>query len=213
MQLTDLLEFGRIEFSKVISLKANAAVLLAPTRWKLAALSRVSEKFIEVSVQASRTIRLSDKDLFDISIGTRILKNEINKEGRGIPVYSANVYEAFGYTEKTLLQSFDMASVLWGIDGDWMVNHVSQGSHFYPTDHCGVIRIKSDDIHPRYLAIALEEEGRRAEFSRSKRASIRAIEGLKIKLPPFELQKEFAAVMEKAEQDIAVAEASIVSAG
>jgi type I restriction-modification system DNA methylase subunit len=209
VRLTDLLDFTQMEFSKVISLKANTAVLLAPTKWKLASLPRVVEKFVEISKQATRIVRLSDKDLFDVSIGTRILKNEINEVGRGIPVYSANVYDSFGYTEKTLLQSFDVASVLWGIDGDWMVNHIPKDKPFYPTDHCGVLRVKSDDIHPRYLAMALEEEGRRSEFSRNKRASIRAIEGLKIKLPSFELQKEFAVVMEQAEQDMATARSVI----
>ncbi|WP_287816192.1 hypothetical protein [Bacteroides sp.] len=37
-----------------------------------------------------------------------------------IPVYSANVKEAFGKIDKLLIKDFAKGSVLWGIDGDWI---------------------------------------------------------------------------------------------
>lgn len=63
-----------------------------------------------------------------------------------IPVYSANVKEVFGTIDKLLITSFTTPSVIWGIDGDWMVNYIQEGKEFYPTDHCGVLRIKDTSI-------------------------------------------------------------------
>jgi len=44
--------------------------------------------------KADMTFRLSDHDIFDVSIGQRVLKNEFVPDGE-IPVYSANVMEPF----------------------------------------------------------------------------------------------------------------------
>ncbi len=89
-----------------------------------------------------------------------------------------------------------MASVLWGIDGDWMVNYIPHGQPFYPTDHCGVIRTKSNLVHPRYLAFALETVGKEQGFSRAHRASIDRISALTIMTPSLEIQEKFASQAE-----------------
>jgi len=142
----------------------------------------------EANTKAEKTYRLSDNDIFDVAIGKRVLKNEINHNGKGIPVFSANVFEQFGFIEKELLTDFNKPSILWGIDGDWMVNTYPANQPFYPTDHCGVLRIKTDNLHPRYVAWLLLKEGERVRFSRSNRASMDSIKSLSVKVPSIELQ-------------------------
>lgn len=129
-----------------------------------------------------------------MSIGKRVLNSELVADGI-IPVFSANVFEPFGYTDKLLIKDFSVDSVLWGIDGDWMVNLYQKDKPFYPTDHCGVLRVLTDKAHPRYVARMLEVEGRQMGFSRSYRASIDRVEGISFTVPPIEKQKE---VVEKA---------------
>lgn len=118
-----------------------------------------------------------------------MLNAEVN-EKFNIPVYSANVFEPFGMIDKLLIQDFSMPSILWGIDGDWMVNVIEANQPFYPTDHCGVLRIKSDDILPKYMAWLLEKEGKRVGFSRTYRASIDRIESLTVQVAPIEEQRK-----------------------
>ena len=59
-----------------------------------------------------------------------------------------------------------------------MVNIIPANKPFYPTDHCGVLRIKTDDIIPKYMALALQVEGEFERFSRSNRASTQRIANL-----------------------------------
>lgn len=147
--------------------------------------------------------RLGDENLFHVSIGQRVLKSQLVSDGK-YPVYSANVFEPFGLVDDLLITDFDAMSVIWGIDGDWMVNTISKNTLFYPTDHCGVLRVKKPDvIHEKYLAYALLKEGKRIGFSRSKRASSDRIKGIKISLPPYKEQKQIVADIEKAEVQIA----------
>ena len=105
-----------------------------------------------------------------------------------IPVFSANVFEPFGYVDKLLIKDFSMDSVLWGIDGDWMVNFYPKDNQFYPTDHCGVLRVLTDKVHPRYMARILETEGKKMNFSRSYRASIDRVEGITFSVPDYDIQ-------------------------
>lgn len=146
--------------------------------------------------------QFGDDDLFHISIGQRVLKSQLIPEGK-YPVYSANVFESFGRINDLLITDFDTMSVIWGIDGDWMVNTIPENTPFYPTDHCGVLRVKKPDVvHEKYLAYALLKEGERIGFSRSKRASSDRIKGIKISLPPYKDQKQIVADIEKAEAKI-----------
>ena len=158
--------------------------------------------FQEAFIQSTLTYKISDSDLFDLSIGKRVLKNEINSEGIGIPVFSANVFEPFGHIKKELLKDFNSPSILWGIDGDWMVNFIPENEPFYPTDHCGVLRVKNDKIHPKYLAWALKKEGERVRFSRTNRASMDSMRGLSIKAPSKEIQAKLIKEVEKREKKI-----------
>lgn len=167
-----------------------------------ASLVEIENLFLDAWNKSNTDYRISDDDLFELSIGKRVLKNEINNLGVGIPVYSANVFEPFGHIEKFLLEDFDVPSVLWGIDGDWMVNVIPANIPFYPTDHCGVLRIKSDKIQPKYLAWAIQKEGERVRFSRTNRASLDSMRGLSIKVPSKEIQFKLIKKIEKLEKKI-----------
>ncbi len=154
--------------------------------------------------------RLSDPDIFEVSIGKRLLKHEILAEGE-VPVYSANVFEPFGYVNEYLIRDFSIPSVTWWIDGDWMVNYINPNKPFYPTDHCWVLRVKNNQVNEKFLAYVLEQEGEKVEFSRTKRASIEKIQGIKVSLPPFSEQQRIVAEIEKIETEIVGLESELVS--
>ncbi|MDR2768418.1 MAG: restriction endonuclease subunit S, partial [Treponema sp.] len=110
--------------------------------------------------------------------------------------------EPFGNIDRYFITDFDVPSVIWGIDGDWMVNYLSAHKPFYPTDHCGVLRVKINEILPRYLAWALNKEGAERGFSRKFRASVNRIQSLSIKVPPFPEQQKIVSEIEKIEAEI-----------
>lgn len=136
-------------------------------------------------------IRLSDDSFFTLSIGNRVLSNDIIEEGK-IPVYSANVREIFGYLNTEILSDYNKPSVLWGIDGEWLVNYIPAKEKFYPTDHCGYLRTNCDDLNTYYVAMIMYIIGCSHHFSRSYRASIDRIKGLEIPNPPKDIQDKIA---------------------
>ena len=150
--------------------------------------SKIETLLSELKLRAVKRVRLSDKSKFDLSIGKRVLKTELVSDG-AIPVFSANVLQPFGTIDKLLITDFSVPSILWGIDGDWMVNYIPENTPFYPTDHCGVLRVKDNDILPRYLSKALESAGSEIKFSRSYRASIERVKNLSIPVPPVDEQE------------------------
>lgn len=156
--------------------------------------------------------RLSNNDIFEISIGKRVLNTDVNPI-YDIPVYSANVFEPFGMINKMLIKDFTKDSVVWGIDGDWMVNVIPANKPFYPTDHCGVMRIKTDNILPKYMAHLLEVAGQEVGFKRSYRASIDRIESLSVRVAPIDDQRKAISEIEVYEQKIVEAELIMKSCG
>lgn len=214
--VVDILDFSRTEFDKSFMLSPKIDVA-TDTTIKLRQLKSLSalvsslpddtikaleDKFEKAQLNATKTLRLNNAQVFDISIGKRVIAKDIEKTESGIPVYSANVFEPFGFIKKELLTDFSRPSVLWGIDGDWMVNHIRKDIPFYPTDHCGVIRVKGSDVHPRYLSWVLEKAGSNVRFSRTHRASIARIKGLSINVPSIEEQKELVKAVEQLEDKI-----------
>ncbi|MCC8035975.1 MAG: restriction endonuclease subunit S, partial [Rikenellaceae bacterium] len=157
--------------------------------------------FSDANKSATNNYRLSDKEKFTASIGKRVITGELSSKGE-IPIYSANVFEPFGYINNLLIEDFTIPSVLWGIDGDWMVNYMPENKPFYPTDHCGVLRVFTDDVLPKYLAWVLLKEGQEKKFSRQLRASIDRITGITIKVPSIEVQKSVIAEVELLENQI-----------
>ena len=172
--LADMLDFTRVEFDKTFSTNIEINYIIE-SKYPL--------------------VRLNDKERFSISIGRRVLTSEIvnaKDEVNVVPVYSANVKVPFGYTAHSILKSFEKDSILWGIDGDWIVNYVEKNNPFYPTDHCGVIRVLDNEINSYYLSIVLSRIGQEHKFSRTYRASTERIKGVKIPLPPQSIQQKIA---------------------
>lgn len=178
--LSDLLDFDAANFTKTIKTTLPRNVDVAP---------------------GMTLYNLGSAD-FDVSIGDRVLSTEI-VDGGEVPVYSANVFEEFGRINKRNLTDFSKPSVIWGIDGDWMVNFIPANVPFYPTDHCGVLRVNTDKISAEYLAFVLRAEGEHAKFSRANRASIQRIKSLKVQLPPLDVQKEIVAEFNALDAQIA----------
>lgn len=180
LPLQDMLDFSDVKFNKSIK----------------------TTKLRNVQIKPGMTLfRLNNSDNFSLSIGNRVLTEEIQEDGF-YPVYSANVYEEFGRISKQNLTDFSKPSILWGIDGDWMVNCIPANQPFYPTDHCGVLRVNTDKILPEYLAIALRIEGEHERFSRSNRASTQRIRNLSIQVPDIEIQKQIMSEMKAIDEQI-----------
>ena len=139
--------------------------------------------------KATTDLRLDNEQVFNLSIGRRVLKSELKKDG-AYEVFSANVFEPFGRIGSSLLTDFSKPSVLWGIDGDWMVNYLQADRPFYPTDHCGVIKVLDENvILPKYLVYPLLKAGEHERFSRANRASTERIKALTIRIPSIDIQK------------------------
>ena len=135
-------------------------------------------------------LRLDNEQIFDLSIGRRVLRSELKKDGE-YEVYSANVFEPFGRVNTSLLSDFTTPSVLWGIDGDWMVNHLPAERPFHPTDHCGVIKVLDENIVlSKYMVYPLLKAGEHERFSRANRASTERIKALTIRVPSIDIQRE-----------------------
>jgi hypothetical protein len=117
-----------------------------------------------------RVVSLGDKELFDLSIGKRVLLSE--STGEGIPVYSANVNHIFGYTRTSNLTNFDQDSLLWGIDWVLNWNRIPEGQEFATTDHCGRLLIKNQEIDSEYLLWVLRSTRSSYGFDRVFRANL-----------------------------------------
>lgn len=130
-----------------------------------------------------KKVSLSDKALFTLSLGKRLLKKDFITAKGDIPVYSANVFEPFVYTDKSNITDFSKAYVLWGIDGEFSFNVMERGTIFASTDHCGTIKILDDQIDPYYLAYIMEETRHKYGFDRGLRASLTNMKAFNIEIP------------------------------
>lgn len=130
-----------------------------------------------------KKVSLSDKALFTLSLGKRLLKKDFITAKGDIPVYSANVFEPFVYTDKSNITDFSKAYVLWGIDGEFSFNVMERGTIFASTDHCGAIKILDDQIDPYYLAYIMEETRHKYGFDRGLRASLTNMKAFNIDIP------------------------------
>ena len=170
--LTEMLDFSLATFDKTIK-------------------DTVEDEFIFESKYELQ--RLNDSNKFFIEIGRRVLSKDVMSKSdktHRIPVYSANVNKIFGYVENSIWNNFDAPSILWGIDGDWQVSLIPKDTPFYPTDHCGVIRVLSADIGTDYLFYTLTVLGRTRNFARTHRPSTERIKSMRIPLPPKKVQNK-----------------------
>jgi type I restriction-modification system DNA methylase subunit/restriction endonuclease S subunit len=152
--------------------------------------AKISKLFAEAQIKASNEYKLSSEDDFNLGIGKRVIQSELNENGK-LKVFSANVIESVGNIDKEeILSDYDKPSILWGIDGDWMVSYLEKNIPFYPTDHCGFLRVMNSEINPEYLAMLLDNEGAKVGFDRTNRASIERISALSLKIPDKKLQDD-----------------------
>ena len=130
-----------------------------------------------------RQVTLSDTSLFALSLGKRVLKKDYIDSKGDIPVFSANVFEPFVYSDRSNITEFDRDYVLWGIDGAFTFNVMKRGQPFASTDHCGTIKILNEEIDPYYLAYMMEETRHKYGFDRGLRASLTNMKLFKIDIP------------------------------
>lgn len=145
-----------------------------------------------------RLVSLGDDEIFEIGIGRRIINSELEENGQ-FPVYSANVKTPFGYINKLLIEDFSKPSVIWGIDGDWQTGYIKENTPFYPTDHIGYLRVKKNDILPKFIVRLIEEKGKEMHFSRSNRASLKKIKNIQILIPSLAEQEKIVKEYERIE--------------
>lgn len=144
-------------------------------------LREISKK--KVQTQNSIEISLSDKSLFELSIGKRVLKKDFQTPKGEIPVYSANVFEPFVYSNSSNITDWQHPYIIWGIDGNFDFNLVGMGKPFATTDHCGSIKILNPDIDPLFLTYILKETRHIYGFDRGLRASLTNMKKFKITIP------------------------------
>ncbi|WP_214824004.1 N-6 DNA methylase [Exiguobacterium sp. s28] len=160
-----------------------------------------AQRSIAIDLQhGEKLVSLGDSNLFELNIGQRITNNQL-VEGGEIPVYSANVRKPFGFINEKLIEDFSKPSVIWGIDGDWQVGYINENVEFYPTDHLGYLRVKTEEILPRYIVSLIEQQGVYLGFSRSNRASLQQMKKIQIVIPLLEEQKRVVAEIERIEYE------------
>ena len=124
-----------------------------------------------------------DSEAFELYVGKRRLKKDMVEEG--IPVYSANPAEVFGYIPaKEAGRDFDRPALLWGIDGIFDWGYIPDRQPFVATDHCGVLRVVGEGILPRYLYHELRATKDSYGFDRTYRANLENIRSsVKVRIP------------------------------
>ena len=167
-----------VTLDEYISMVSDAASTLMefdePLRELVKKKSEITDS-IEVS--------LSDTQLFSLSIGKRLLRKDFIFPHGDIPVYSANVFTPFVYSNESNITDWSTPYVLWGIDGDFSFNVMPLLQKFATTDHCGTIQILHPRINPYYLAYTLEENKHKYGFDRRLRASLTNMKNIRISIP------------------------------
>ena len=146
------------------------------------------DQLIEASVVLdageSIDIELGNKDWFSKpEIGDRVLRSAL-VEGGDIPVYSANARQPMGFVSKPRKgDTFETASLIWGIDGVFDWNLIPADQPFVPTDHCGRIQVVDDRLDPQYLLYALRVTKDAHGFDRVFRSNLSNIARLTVSVP------------------------------
>lgn len=127
-------------------------------------------------------VSLGDTRLFTLSIGNRVLKKDILSDG--VPVYSVNVSEPFGFVETSNMKDFSTPSLLWGIDGEFNWGYIPENQLYAHTDHCGVLRVVGEGILPKYLYYALQTTKNEYWFDRTLRPKLTNVKKrVSVKIP------------------------------
>lgn len=170
-----------IEFSEVINEISQTLSEYSGHLKELSEKKKAINKLVEVT--------LSDKKYFNLFIGKRLVKKDLIKISGNIPIYSANVKTPISYHNSSNIKDFNSNFVIWGIDGDFEFNFIKKNTPFVTTDHCGTIRILSEDILPEYLMLQLHYKKHQYGFDRGLRASLKNMEKVSIEIPINDLGK------------------------
>lgn len=150
--------------------------------WKQNELSRLTPR----TPINWKTVALGDKQLFELSIGSRVLKEDIYKNRTGVPLYSANIRTPFGFVHAAKQGDLPYGGALWSIDSDFDCRGVAPGELYSITDHCGQVKLLRDTIDPHYLARQIKQAGLDRGFNRDYRPSLKVIRELEVELPVYE---------------------------
>lgn len=142
---------------------------------------KLEQSFVIISkTKEQKEVFLSD-NYFSLSIGKRLLKKELLNEG--IPAFSANPNKIFGLVKKSNLESFELDSIIWGIDGIFEWGFMPKGIVFATTDHCGRLMVNHPKILSEYVYYQLRESSSSYGFNRTFRASLVNIKSVSINIP------------------------------
>ena len=130
-----------------------------------------------------KNVSLDNKKYFDFFIGKRLVKKDLVKIKGSLPIYSANVFDPIGFHTVSNIENFNNDFVIWGIDGDFGFNFIEKNKPFVTTDHCGTIRILTDEILPEYLMLQLSNVKNEYGFDRGLRSSLKNMEQVSIQIP------------------------------
>lgn len=133
----------------------------------------------------TKDISLGDSQLFELAIGKRITKSELQSLPSGnVQIISARLDIPFGLIQSDRYLQIKENIVLWNIDSSRWATRVLEGNtKFIPTDHCGYIKILHKEIVPEYIAYKLYEQGLDLGFTHEFRASLKNIRNIIIPIP------------------------------
>lgn len=138
---------------------------------------------IVLETGSSHEVSLGDSTRFGLSIGRRVLRDELTEAG-DVPVYSANARAPMGFVDHARPgDTFEQPSLIWGIDGIFDWNLLLADKPFVPTDHCGRLLIKDPTIDPEYLLYALRATRDDHGFDRVYRSNLKNIAELTVQIP------------------------------
>ena len=137
----------------------------------------------DIGTVQTKEVELGDSKLFYLFIGNRILQKDLPSLEGNIPLYSANVFEPFGFIEKSNIADFIYPAIRWGIDGNFDLQYVPSGEAFATTDHCGTVQVLDNTIVAEYLHYAIIRRKEEESFDRSFRASLANMKQFKVKIP------------------------------
>jgi len=164
-----------VEFGEIITEASQTLLEYGNILKELSEKKKFVNKYLQIS--------LADTDYFSLFIGKRLVKKDLIKIQGTIPIYSANVRTPISYHHTSNIADFNNNFVIWGIDGDFDFNFIPKETPFVTTDHCGTIRILSDNILPEYLMLCLEDKKHEYGFDRGLRASLKNMQQVVIEVP------------------------------
>jgi type I restriction enzyme M protein len=201
------IELGIAEEDKVVKFDDFGEIIIDMSETLKGYSTLLKEVTNKKKVNNFKKVSLTNNQYFDLFIGKRLVKKDLIHIKGNIPIYSANVKEPISFHTQSNIDDFSNNFVIWGIDGNFEYNFIPKEQPFVTTDHCGTIRILSDNILPEYLLIQLEKVKHKYGFDRGLRSSLKNMKLVSVEIPfdengniDIEKQKEIAEKYSKIEQ-------------